>query len=102
MRLVDADEANKAIETVCNDYGIAYGNNYGGFADKIASVVDNIPTIDAEPVVHGHWILRIIGEGITRYPVYQCSVCGRAEFHREPYCNCGAKMDEEENVYEMS
>ena len=24
---------------------------------------------------------------------YKCSVCGRTEISREPYCNCGAKMD---------
>ena len=22
-----------------------------------------------------------------------CSLCGRQEFNREPYCHCGAKMD---------
>lgn len=51
QRLIDAKETNKAIKKICDDYGIAYGNNYGGFADKIASVIDNMSTIDAEPVV---------------------------------------------------
>lgn len=26
---------------------------------------------------------------------YKCSVCGRTEQHREPYCHCGTKMDKE-------
>lgn len=30
---------------------------------------------------------------------YVCSECGRTEKNKEPYCNCGAKMDtKEENV----
>ena len=24
---------------------------------------------------------------------YKCSICGRREGSKEPYCNCGAKMD---------
>ena len=27
---------------------------------------------------------------------YTCSECGRRELKREPYCNCGCKMDWEE------
>lgn len=101
MRLIDAGEANKAIETVCNDYGIAYGNKYGGFADKIASVIDNIPTIDAEPVVHGHWKNRKY-RGIASsewFNEWNCSKCGGSGCIRDKYCkHCGAKMDEEVKV----
>lgn len=25
--------------------------------------------------------------------IYVCSICGREEVKKEPYCNCGAKMD---------
>lgn len=24
---------------------------------------------------------------------YTCSICGRTEKEKEPYCHCGAKMD---------
>lgn len=27
-----------------------------------------------------------------------CSLCGRQEFNRKPYCNCGAKMDSERSA----
>ena len=86
MRLVDADDLDeKGIE----------------FSDTNVYVpieaIWNAPTIDAEPVVHGEWI-------IERSPVeaeIKCSECGysyidadsyaKAEYN---YCpNCGAKMD---------
>ncbi len=100
MRLIDVDSANKAIEKVCNDYGIAYGNNYGGFADKIATVIDNMPTIDAEPVVHGHWIDQDSDCEDWHIHQYECSKCGMGDQHNPninvPYCwFCGAKMDED-------
>ena len=44
---------------------------------------------------HGRWIPLFDGEHITP-EYYGCSRCCRVEWRREPYCNCGAKMDEEE------
>lgn len=29
---------------------------------------------------------------IHQYIAYRCSICGRKEHIKEPYCNCGAKM----------
>lgn len=64
---------------------------------KIIEIVENTPTIEAEPVVHGEWIMR----GGKRY----CSACQqRACVTRDmddfwytvgtPFCpNCGAKVD---------
>lgn len=50
---------------------------------------------DAEPVRHGEWFMHEIidphGFMHTRY--YKCSLCGRREAKKEPFCNCGAKMD---------
>lgn len=59
--------------------------------------INNAPTVDAAPVVHGRWI-PIIDEPtplltVAILSMYQCSVCGRFEEKEEPYCNCGAKMD---------
>lgn len=51
---------------------------------------------DFQKVKHGYWIKRstkgVIGD--LRCP-YECSICGRVEALKEPYCNCGAKMDKE-------
>lgn len=71
--------------------------------------VDMLLTADVEEVKHGEWIERrgqsylvhpmkfdVNGEPILQdYITYVCSCCGRTESNKEPYCNCGAKMDGE-------
>lgn len=62
---------------------------------------------DVVKVVHGEWI-EYHGQSYLVHPMkydeygcpilqdyvgYKCSECGRAESKKEPYCNCGAKMD---------
>ncbi len=65
--------------------------------ELIAQMIESAPTVDAEPVRHGHW------EYHTRHQrdcVASCSVCRkRTTFffkNGTKYCPfCGAKMDEE-------
>ena len=68
-------------------------------ARKIIHRIENAPTADVVEVVHGEWIAinsdfgtpaGITMNGVTGY---KCSLCGRQEISKEPYCNCGAKMD---------
>lgn len=54
----------------------------------------NTVTANVAPVIHGEW------EVCTEYSVFglyqvgwRCSLCGRTESYKQPYCNCGAKMD---------
>lgn len=62
---------------------------------------DFVNTADVEEVKHGEWIEDFkpidtvgMGSGKSSYLVgYKCSLCGRSEIKKEPYCNCGAKMD---------
>lgn len=63
-------------------------------------LIQNAPTADVEEVRHGKWlddikeIMPLNGNILRKALVgYRCSECGRPEFNREPYCNCGAKMD---------
>ena len=64
-----------------------------GFAD----MVDDAPTIDAVPVVHGRWIEKPFLLGTSNF----CSVCD--SFYGMPhgkfnYCpSCGARMDGDSN-----
>ena len=91
-RLIDADEIKKREKDVV----LANGAKYRCFDTTMLS---EIPTVDAEPVRHGHWIRDFM---IAEDTFYKCSVCGRQECLMDkydpkeemPYCHCGAKMDE--------
>lgn len=89
-RLIDADALLKKVHTIiqtCDGYETIERVLY-------VNQIENAPTVDAVPVVHGHWEHK--GEGIY------CSNCG-AESGYSPWgasafskhCpECGAKMDE--------
>lgn len=54
---------------------------------------------DVEEVKHAHWlddiqkVTTVAGVEFNGFVGYRCSLCGRREPSKEPYCNCGAKMD---------
>ena len=91
MRLIDADALKESLKELK-----AEGNNrryVQGLQDAIdgyfPQIIDDEPTIDAEPVKHGRWIQRRNGQ-------YYCNNCGREErfTYQRNYCpKCGAKMD---------
>lgn len=66
--------------------------------------IDEMPTVEAEPVRHGHWIehpFSAVFEKVHSKDQIVCSCCEEAfnaffnETERFKYCpNCGAKMDE--------
>lgn len=63
--------------------------------DDIKAELDDAPTIEAEPVRHGHW--EKIGTIENTWVVHKCSYCGYQTIDNGQYCtNCGAKMDEVE------
>ena len=65
---------------------------------KIKEIVRSMPTVDAEPVRHGHWTEKRNPMMYQLLPyVWVCDQCGTAFYYKTPYCGeCGAKMDEEE------
>lgn len=89
MRLIDADQLKMQIAAAVADKGAESAHK----AVMLACVIDNQPTIEAVPVVHGEWIY----ENYT----WHCGVCGFHPFKgyipKEPgfnFCpNCRAKMD---------
>ena len=87
MRLIDADELLK--DKVSNAYVSRFE-------------IENAPTIDAEPVVHAHWI-RKRSTPFSGDNDWECSNCGNGcrldiGYRPKKYCgDCGAKMDEENN-----
>ena len=63
--------------------------------EDIQEFLDNIPTVEAEPVAHGKWV-----PSGRYYSFYMCSVCRSTNKEHQPfyrcvwkYCpNCGAVM----------
>lgn len=86
MRLIDADTVEQTMRQIMDMQDL-----YLPIHIK-QMVIDEMPTVDAEPVRHGHWVTFINSDAV------ECSVCGRGLFgHKtDNYCyHCGAKMDEE-------
>lgn len=81
MRLIDANAVMRLIP-------------YEEFNARMA--ITNAPTIEAEPIRHGHWIF-IEADYPVKDAFYICSKCAYSvgyDIHN--YCPyCGAKMDEE-------
>lgn len=91
-RYIEVDHLKKSVEELPNCY-----NGFSDTYDKacIIGLIDEEPTADVVPVVHGHWIEQQTSN------IYKCSVCGeRIYSSREvgnlhAFCRyCGAKMDE--------
>ena len=98
MRLIDADEFLKKLD------------HSPLIQDAMCKAFDHMPTIEAEPTRHGHWI----SASQTKFEklffpqrVFKCSVCGNyldfdgvnAGRGSANFCpNCGATMDEVEDV----
>lgn len=70
--------------------------------DKRCALIDEAPTVDAEPVRHGYWIQS---KSVPAY--HSCSYCHAAHKMHEScntyvllnYCpNCGTKMDGDANA----
>lgn len=90
MRLIDADKLKETIHT--HHYILM-------FTFGIDCAIDEQPTVEAEPVKHGHWVAFESKVGHIQY----CSSCGIGYPERTDYCpHCGAKMvciKEENNDY---
>ena len=94
MRPIDADEAYKVLT--------GYYHQRTEIQHKaLKEAIERTPTIEAEPIRHGHWMSY---EFATDYRWRKCSVCGTADEYINilgleairRYCPfCGAKMDEE-------
>ena len=85
-RLINADAMRQDwLENGENEY--VYDTN------AVLESIDEQPTVDAVPVVHGRWIWTETGE--EDYEQYWvCSKCGEYTYFITNYCpKCGAKMD---------
>ena len=89
MRLIDADELKIQFD--------------GHFVGVAKNDLDNAPTVEAEPIIHGHWIREYyqLGTAITNSVLVECSNCHKKVVDSTDFCpNCGAKMDEVKSKYD--
>ena len=86
MRLIDADKIQ------WKSYPNDYGETNDDYVEKCD--IDNMPTVDAVPVVHGRWKAGRFNLETGNYEE-QCTRCRNfSKEYDKPYCpNCGAKMD---------
>ena len=99
QRLIDAGKLFTEFEK-------AAWNDNADRDDVAEELLLNAPTVDAVPVVHGHWIEHGTDEAVCSFS--ECSVCGTyihmchkfCEYESENYCpHCGATMDEPKEGY---
>lgn len=96
MQLIEVEAAILIIEEIQQNKDIP--KNYGTLLD-IKRRIRQLPTIDAEPVVHAHWIEE---SKTDKFITHCCSNCGGilSTYINAPlgtFCyKCGAKMDEEQ------
>lgn len=94
MRLIDGDILLEQFKTLRDNWDTKNATHRairGAFVDCILRARD-APTVDAEPVKQGHWF-KLHNQFPQRY---QCSVCGRTDVGKFPFCHyCGARMDGE-------
>ena len=73
-----------------------------GCSAKNLQSISDMPTVEAKPVVHAHWIEQEDGNLDTYYTCSSCKedfdlIAGTPCENLYNYCpNCGAKMDEKE------
>lgn len=99
-RLIDADIALENIDEWLDTVGTALIGRGLSYYAELQGCIEDAPTVDAVPVVHGRWIRPHWKN--SNY-CYDCSECGGEAMHRDyqwakdgiyPICpNCGAKMD---------
>ena len=83
MRLISADSLIEAFDTE---------HYFDWYTPNIIEKINEQPTVDAEPVVHGEWFCID-----PEVELYACSECANRILRRKTkYCaNCGARMKKE-------
>lgn len=103
-RLIDADALKTELMLAAETLTVAYEAHGEGHVvhsediikcDKMNELLRSFPTIDAVPVVHGHWTNLSIS--VSGHASAECSVCGSVVYDNFSdlinYCpNCGSDM----------
>lgn len=91
MKLCDVNEVYKVL----TDY---YHLRTEIQRKALKEAIERMPTVEAEPIKHGHWIFNPKDAIEMMFTLPKCSECGAESPNGGNYCpNCGAKMDEVED-----
>jgi hypothetical protein len=106
MRLVDADALQRAFDDAHKDEPDFFCSNFLNDAgnpstewDCVDDILENAPTIDAQPVKHGHWVELPKSLNPNENPC-QCSNCKHVVsfyygYPKSKFCDeCGARMSD--------
>lgn len=93
MRLIDADELKKEVESAFHG---ALGVTVTG---AVHEIIDRQPTIDLESLRStAHWISDSLYVDGKWKLLQWCSLCNCRGWRKIKYCpHCGAKMEDESN-----
>ena len=92
-RLIDADELIEIAHEMIQEDPVAFNGGYS-YDEVTVEEINEAPTVEAVPVVHGEWIL----EEKAGIDYWCCSHCDkiRSEYYAKPkdnFCpNCGTYM----------
>lgn len=102
MRLIDADKLRETMyhEAFETDTDMQKWDSGCWIRYKMfENAIENAPTIEAETVRHGYWIMLHKTHNVDEDNDYdwRCSECNHVDCHNinveVPYCwNCGSKM----------
>ena len=92
----------EAVQRIMEDLKIEFSPSKWCLIDVASYHILQLPTTE---IRHGEWVEQVKetlipvefdsnGDPILHKVIeYKCSLCGRLEGKKEPYCNCGTKMD---------
>lgn len=93
-------------EAALKDFEASNAHNPNWTPQRVKTLLLRQPAADVAPVVHGRWLKEkkqtflpveyddIYEPILHNYVVYRCDRCGRTCKRKEPYCHCGAKMED--------
>ena len=90
-RLIDANAVQAKIEkTMFKLIANQAKAELAAALSYVTDIIEETPTIDAEPVVHGHWAKHNF-LGHEQFACSECQTLGSPQWKRCPVCE--AKMD---------